>query len=332
MREATLLQPAIREAEIADAARIYRYISAIADEPHNGILVQSAKELWSVEEHEGHLRRALYALNRLVLIAEADDAIIGMADVNPAGSHPGFQHTLSLGITVSLDWRNQGIGTMLIEHIIEWCRANPYVLRLELEVFNNNPRAARLYERLGFQHEGTRHRAFLKHGEFLDLIRMGMLFQRGLLVRRFDPEDATACSDVINACVPVLSGLNDAARFSLLSQNIPSELVADFAQGEAYVAEWHGQVVGLGSLRGNVIRRMYVMPDVQGRGIGRALLRALESEAYLQGASEVSLESSLNAVPFYERQGYIRVESSRAKNGEAIFQNVQMVKHLPIIS
>jgi GNAT superfamily N-acetyltransferase/protein-L-isoaspartate O-methyltransferase len=66
-------------------------------------------------------------------------------------------------------------------------------------------------------------------------------------------------------------------------------------------------VTGFGQLdveRG-VVEAVYVLPDAQGDGIGRALLAALEHEARAAGLRELRLFATLNAVPFYERAGYV---------------------------
>jgi len=47
--------------------------------------------------------------------------------------------------------------------------------RVELEVFEDNLRAIRCYEKIGFQHEGTRRKAFFKDGSYHDVNLMGIL-------------------------------------------------------------------------------------------------------------------------------------------------------------
>ena len=74
-----------------------------------------------------------------------------------------------------------------------------------------------------------------------------------------------------------------------------------------------GGVLGCGGLRrldddGRVeLKRMYVRPRARGRGVGRALLAALEAEARALGATHVVLETGSlqpDAISLYEEAGY----------------------------
>jgi GNAT superfamily N-acetyltransferase len=58
------------------------------------------------------------------------------------------------------------------------------------------------------------------------------------------------------------------------------------------------------------LKRMYVAPSVRGRGIGRALVEALEREARLLGVTKVVLETGTRLAPairLYETMGYARI-------------------------
>ncbi len=58
------------------------------------------------------------------------------------------------------------------------------------------------------------------------------------------------------------------------------------------------------------IKRMYVDPSVRGRGVGRALVEALEREALLTGVTRIVLETGTRLAPaikLYEAMGYDRI-------------------------
>ena len=71
----------------------------------------------------------------------------------------------------------------------------------------------------------------------------------------------------------------------------------DSDNGGLFVAEWNREVVGcvafeaLGDGRARM-RRMYVMPDARGQGIGRALAEAVIEAARRSGAHEMVLDTT----------------------------------------
>ncbi|QAY77544.1 GNAT family N-acetyltransferase [Sphingosinicella sp. BN140058] len=56
------------------------------------------------------------------------------------------------------------------------------------------------------------------------------------------------------------------------------------------------------------IRAFYVDPDLAGRGVGTALLKASEREACNASFARAALTSTLPARPFYARHGYALIE------------------------
>ena len=167
----------VRKAHPDDAAKIITLIKTIADEPDNGISLSSSSEFTVTETDEAKMiADSENSESRLMLVAVTADQVVGLAYCHASGM--GYKHTQDLGIMIDQDWRDKGVGTTLLRAMIDWCQNNSTVRRLELWVFPNNPRAMHVYEKLGFQHEGVRRKSYLKHGEMLDLILMGMLFER----------------------------------------------------------------------------------------------------------------------------------------------------------
>jgi putative acetyltransferase len=73
------------------------------------------------------------------------------------------------------------------------------------------------------------------------------------------------------------------------------------------VAVEDDKLVGFGQLVPEMaeIRAVYVRPDCIRKQVGSALLRALEDAARARSLLRLSLHASLNAVPFYERYGFV---------------------------
>jgi GNAT superfamily N-acetyltransferase len=71
-----------------------------------------------------------------------------------------------------------------------------------------------------------------------------------------------------------------------------------------------GQIIGFGSIvpANSELRAVYVAAAYGGQGVGRALLARLEELARDAGLAELSMDASINAVPFYEAHGFISLE------------------------
>ncbi len=81
---------------------------------------------------------------------------------------------------------------------------------------------------------------------------------------------------------------------------------------EFFIAEDGRVVVGFGILNPETaeVEAIYVSPNAGRRGIGLKLLTKLEERARLLKLAVLRLNASLNAVPFYERAGFVAQQSS----------------------
>ncbi|WP_299494554.1 GNAT family N-acetyltransferase [uncultured Shewanella sp.] len=81
---------------------------------------------------------------------------------------------------------------------------------------------------------------------------------------------------------------------------------------KAIVYEENGRVLGFGFIDSDKqsLESVFVDPTVHGKGIGKTLAFALQKQAMKAGIKVLSLSASLNAVTFYESQGFIAQEPS----------------------
>jgi putative acetyltransferase len=93
------------------------------------------------------------------------------------------------------------------------------------------------------------------------------------------------------------------------------------------VAECEDAVVGFASIKETVLFGLYVDP-AKGRGAGRVLLMAAEAEVRRRGAKVLSLQATLNAVPFYRQHGFMRQERSTVRRGGRDLAVLDMIKAL----
>lgn len=82
-------------------------------------------------------------------------------------------------------------------------------------------------------------------------------------------------------------------------------VAADIANGAVYLCiSDTGEAVGTVTLRGNEICRLFVLPEHQGKGFGRALLDFAEAKI-AERRDTVIIDASLPAKAIYLKRGYI---------------------------
>ena len=128
-----------------------------------------------------------------------------------------------------------------------------------------------------------------------------------LLLRPLAPSDLAAVTALIGRTIdtayPPHYGPGCIAHFK--EHHSEANILKDAAEGYCVVAEEDGAIVGTGTLTGAHVRRVFVEPFCQRRGIGRAIMRDLEARAAASGAALVDLASVLGSRAFYEALGYV---------------------------
>lgn len=114
----------------------------------------------------------------LVLVAEAGGAMVGNAGLHGAGSSVRRRHVMGLGMAVDKAWHRRGVGSALMQALLEAADRWLGCLRIELTVYTDNTGAIALYRKFGFEIEGT-HRAYaLRDGNYADVHAMARLHPR----------------------------------------------------------------------------------------------------------------------------------------------------------
>lgn len=77
-----------------------------------------------------------------------------------------------------------------------------------------------------------------------------------------------------------------------------------------FVATSNGKIVGTASLDGRVVRTVFVASNLQGHGIGKRLMDAVEHAAREAGGKILAVPSSITAEGFYARLGFLPVRDA----------------------
>ena len=74
-----------------------------------------------------------------------------------------------------LDYQGRGVGTTLMETLLDLADHWLMLVRVELEVFADNEQAIRLYEKLGFEKEGLLRMTTVRNGRYVDEYKMARI-------------------------------------------------------------------------------------------------------------------------------------------------------------
>ncbi len=86
-----------------------------------------------------------------------------------------LSHVAGLAMGVLPDWQGVGLGAWMLKRSIEDMKQHPKIKRLQLVVMDGNDHARRMYERIGFTHEGKRVKAVQQpDGSYRDEFLMAM--------------------------------------------------------------------------------------------------------------------------------------------------------------
>jgi GNAT superfamily N-acetyltransferase len=134
-----------------------------------------------------------------------------------------------------------------------------------------------------------------------------------MMIRQFQDADAEAVSALILHTFRVSNSKDYPPEYGdALAQNLNPEGIRRRASfSHAYVAEEDGTVIGcgmiapfFGSETESILLTIFVLPEHQGKGIGRQIVAALEQDEFFMRAHRIEIPASITAVDFYRKLGY----------------------------
>jgi len=112
--------------------------------------------------------------NSTIFVAEENSEFIGYLIVM-GGQAIRNRHTAYLVIGIKAEYRGLGVGSKLFECLEEWAKEKQ-IHRLELTVVTLNVAGIRLYQKMGFEIEGTKRSSLCIDGTYVDEYYMSKLF------------------------------------------------------------------------------------------------------------------------------------------------------------
>lgn len=106
-----------------------------------------------------------------MLVAEINNELIGNIDLTGSKSIKMF-HTGMIGMGIKEEWRNQGLGKLLIIAVLDWAKNHSPTELVWLNVYASNKLGYHLYKNTGFIESGVIPNFFKDEKGYKDKIQM----------------------------------------------------------------------------------------------------------------------------------------------------------------
>lgn len=148
-------------------------------------------------------------------------------------------------------------------------------------------------------------------------------------IRRFEESDATAVSELIRTTLQISNAWDYPAEMiaALVEKETPEYILQRASWTHFYVATDDDGIVGCGAIGPywdkqdeSALFTIFVHPDHQGKGIGRAIIETLEKDEFALRAKRIEIAASITGLPFYKKMGYSFKDENAELDEERLYR------------
>ena len=134
-----------------------------------------------------------------------------------------------------------------------------------------------------------------------------------LTVRRIEESDAKDVSDLIRKTISISNKKDypEDLMDQLIEIETPEHVLQRASWTHFYVVSDGDAIIGCGAIgpywgKGDEssLFTIFVLPDYQGKGVGRLIMETLENDEFFLRAKRIEIPASITGVPFYLKMGY----------------------------
>lgn len=132
-------------------------------------------------------------------------------------------------------------------------------------------------------------------------------------IRRFKDEDAQAVSEVIRTTIRISNTKDYPVELmdELIASETPEAVLGRASWTHFYVVCDDEKIIGCGAIGPywgkedeSSLFTIFVLPEYQGKGVGRLIVETLEKDEFFLRAKRIEIPASITGVPFYLKMGY----------------------------
>lgn len=160
----------LRTPRMSDLDDLLEFINSLVDEGADILFTERT----SREAEADWLGKLLAEIEKggvICVSLEVNGKVVGNSDVHKGKGRKS--HIGTLGIALSQGYRDVGIGTEMMKVLIEESKRAKLKL-LRLSVFDSNPKAKHVYEKVGFREVGRIPKGMRKGKEYVDEVYMAL--------------------------------------------------------------------------------------------------------------------------------------------------------------
>ena len=134
-----------------------------------------------------------------------------------------------------------------------------------------------------------------------------------MMIRRFEESDAEAVSQLIRTTMEISNRKDypEEMMDDLIRSETPEHVLGQAGWTHMYVVLDREKIVGCGAIGPywgredeSCLFTIFVLPEYQGKGVGRQIMETLEQDEFFLRAKRIEIPASITGVPFYLRMGY----------------------------
>lgn len=155
----------LREIHMTDAEAYLQLLRRVeAESPY--ALLEPGERNTSIREQQDEITHILARENQAIFVVEDGPTLVGW--IGAFGEpYRRVSHSVLVGVGILAEYQQLGIGTWLFEALEKWAR-HQRIHRLELLVQTGNKAGIALYQKMGFQIEGTKRESYVLNGAYVD--------------------------------------------------------------------------------------------------------------------------------------------------------------------
>lgn len=157
-------QLVLRKPVVDDAGKMIEYLNSVGGESDNLLFGKDEFNL-TIEQEMEYIKEVRNNANTLMILGIIKDTIVGVGQIS-SSDKKRISHNSELAISVKKDYWSIGIGSVIIQELIQFAKYNA-TKNISLGVKASNSKAIKLYEKFGFVKVGV-HKDFFNVNEVFD--------------------------------------------------------------------------------------------------------------------------------------------------------------------